>query len=123
MTYSLKTRHSRRDIGMPSLLKNEKFDGRFNKLAFTKKWERAFSWSYYSAAEEGWFCKICQEYSHNDDEYWKTLLRKRDACPGIFFQERENFKKHKNAVTNKKQVKAILSKGNVQKQLQLGMEA
>ena len=57
------------DVGMPSssesensddednfleaLLKNKKFDGRSNKLAFTIKWERAFLWSYCSAAEEG----------------------------------------------------------------------
>ena len=32
-------------------------------------------------------------------------------------------KKHKDAAANKKEVKAILSKGNVLKQLQLGMEA
>ena len=126
------------DIGMPSSsesensddednfleapLKNKKFDGRSNKLAFTIKWERVFSWSYYSAAEEGWFCKTCQEYSHNGDEYWKTLPRKHDAHPGVF-REHENFKKHKDVVANKKEVKAILSKGNVLKQLQLGMEA
>ena len=73
-------------------LKNKKFDGRSNKLAFTIKWERAFSWPYYSAAEKGWFCKTFQEYSHNGDEYWKTLPRKHDAHPGVFFREHENSK-------------------------------
>ena len=104
-------------------LKNKKFDGRSNKLAFTIKWERAFSWSYYSAAVEGWFCKACQEYSHNGDEYWKTLPQKHNAHPGVFFREHENSKKHKDAVAYKKEVKASLSKRKVLKQLQLGMKA
>ena len=122
------------DVGMPSLsesensddqdnfleapLKNKKFDGRSDKLAFTIKWERAFLWSYYSAAEEGWLCKTCQEYSYNGDKYWKTQPGKHDAQPVVFFQKHENSKKHKDAVANKKEVK-----GSVLKQLQLGMEA
>ena len=79
--------------------------------------------SHYSAAEEGWFCKTCQEYSDNGSEYWKTLPQKHDAHPGVFFREHKNSRKHKDAVANKKEEKAILSKGNVLKQLQLGMEA
>ena len=110
------------DNFLEALLNNKKFDGRSNKLAFTIKWERAFTWSYYSAVEEGWFCKTCQEHSHDGDEYWKTLLQKHDAYLDVFFQEHENSKKHKDAVANKKELKAVLSKGNVPKQLQLGME-
>ena len=72
------------DNFLEALLKNKKFSGRSNNLAFTIKWERAFSWSSYSAAE-GWFCKKCQKYSRNGDEYWKTLLGKHDAHPGAFF--------------------------------------
>ena len=108
---------------MGALLKNKKFDGKSNKLTFTIKWERAFSRSYYSAAEEGWFCETCQEYSHNGYENWKTFPRKYDTHLGVFFREHESSKKHKDAVANKKEVKAILSKGNVLKQLQLAMEA
>ena len=85
--------------------------------------EEGFFTSYYSAAEEGWFCKTCQEYSHNGYENWKTFPRKYDTHLGVFFREHENSKKHKDAVANKKEVKAILSKGNVLKQLQLAMEA
>ena len=68
-------------------------------------------------------CKTCQEYSNNRDEYWKTLPRKHDAHPSVFFREHENSEKHKDTVANKKEVKAVLSKGNVLKQLQLGMAA
>ena len=76
-------------------LNNSKFDGRSNKLQFTVKWEKAFPWAYYSASKEGWFCKTCEEFSDCGDEFWKTLPRKHDEHPGVFFHDHENCNKLK----------------------------
>ena len=79
-------------------------------------------WLYYSCLKGGWFCKTCEEYSDSHDEYWKTLPRKHDEHPGMFFNEHANSDKHKKALRNKQEVKIMLSKGNVVHQLTKGME-
>ena len=45
-------------------------DGRItdDKLSFTIKWERRFTWTYYSSYHAGWFCRTCQEYSDSHDQ-------------------------------------------------------
>jgi hypothetical protein len=105
-----------------SSLKNSIFDGRTNKLQFTVKWEKAYTWAYYSASKEGWFCKTCEEYSDYGDEFWKTLPRTHDKHPGVFFQDHEKSAKHAKSIKCKKELKAILSKGNVIRQLERGIE-
>ena len=101
---------------------NVKNDGRKNILSFTEKWEKLYTWSYYSSTKGGWFCKTCEEYSDSHDGYWKTLPRKHDQHPGIFFTEHLHSEKHVRSGKNKKEVKVMLSKGNVIKQLTKGME-
>ena len=101
-----------------------KYDGRKDKLSFTEKWEKKYTWSWscYSCLEGGWFCKTCEEYSDPHDEYWKTLPRKHDEHLGMFFNEHANSDKHKKALRNKQELKIMLSKGNVVCQLTKGME-
>ena len=98
-----------------------KYDGRKDKLSFTEKWEKKYTWSYYSCLKGGCFCKTCEEYSDSHDEYWKTLPREHDEHPGMFFNEQANSDKHKKALRNKQEVKIMLSKGNV-RQLTKRME-
>lgn len=67
-------------------------DGRTKqKLSFMEKWERMYPWSYYSSAKGGWVCTICLEYSDSHDDFWKTLARKHNEHPGVFFRDHENF--------------------------------
>ena len=79
------------------------------KLDFVTKWERKYTWAYYSSSKGSWFCKTCEEYSDSGDEFWKSVTRKHDDHPGVFFQEHECSNKHVKAVKNKKEVKCILS--------------
>ena len=62
-------------------------DGRItdDKLSFTIKWEKRFTWAYYSSYHAGWFCRTCQEYSNSHDQYWKTVPRTHNQHPGVFF--------------------------------------
>ena len=99
-----------------------KYDGRKDKLSFTEKWEKKYTWSYYSCLNGGWFCKTCEGYSDSPDEYWKTLPRKHDEHPGMFFNEHVNSDKHKKSLRNKQELKIMLSKGNVVRQLTKAME-
>ena len=70
---------------------------RIKILIFTKKadgrsagkysiWESRYTWAYFSNYKEGWFCKICQEYSSSGDEFWKTLPYKHDRHPTEAFE-------------------------------------
>ena len=106
----------------PTVQKFIKHDGRKNALSFTEKWEKKYTWSYYSTTKGGWFCKTCEEYSDSHDAYWKTLPRKHDEHPGVFFKEHVSSEKHAKAIRNKQNIKVMLSKGNVVRQLTKGME-
>ena len=84
------------------------FDGRKQQgLSFTSKWEKQFLWAYYSSNKVGWFCKTCEEYSDTGDQYWKTLPRKHDEHPYLFFTEHVKSSKHIQSVKNKQEVKEI----------------
>ena len=89
-----------------------KYDRRKDKLSFTEKWEKKYTWLNYSCLKGGWFCKTCEEYSDSHDIYWKTFPRKHDEHPGTFFNEHVNSEKHKKALRNKQEVKIMPSKGN-----------
>ena len=93
-----------------------------DKLSFREKWEKKYTWWNYSCLKGGWFCKTWEKYSGSHDEYWKTLPRKHDKHPGMFFNEHANSDKHKKALRNKQEVKIMLSKGNAVCQLMKGME-
>ena len=45
-------------------------DGRItdDKLSFTIKWEKCFTWVYYSSYCACWFCRTCEEYSNSHDK-------------------------------------------------------
>ena len=81
-----------------------------DKLFFTIKWGKRFTWAYYSSSRSGWFCRACQEYSNPHDQYWKTVPRTHDQHPGVFFSEHENCQKHVRAVINKINIKKSLAK-------------
>ena len=100
----------------------QKYDGRKDNLSFTEKWEKKYTWSCYSCLKGGWFCKTFEEYSDPHDEYWKTLPRKHDEHLGMFLNEHANSDKHKKALRNKQELKIMLFKGNVVRQLMKGME-
>ena len=70
-----------------------------DKLCFTIKWEKRFTWAYYSSYHAGWFYRTCQKYSKSYDQYWKTVPRTHEQHPGIFFSEHENCQKHVRAVS------------------------
>ena len=46
-----------------------KYDRRKDKLSFTEKWEKKYTWLNYSCLKGGWFCKTCKEYSDSHDNY------------------------------------------------------
>ena len=94
-----------------------KCDRRKDKFSFIDKWEKKYMCSYCTCLKGVWSCKTCKEYSDSHDEYWKTLLRKHDEHPGMFFNEHANSDKQKNPLRNKQFVKIMLSKGNVVHQL------
>ena len=101
----------------------QKCDGRSEeKLHFTVKWELKYAWAYYSSAKGGWLCKTCEEYSDSHDEHWKTIPRKHDQHPGLFFREHLSCQKHSRAMTNKRDVKMILVRGNIVRQINKGVE-
>ena len=100
-------------------------DGRItdDKLSFTIKWEKRFTWAYYSSYHAGWFCRTCQEYSNSHDQYWKTVPRTHDQHPGVFFSEHENCQKHVRAVTQKRNIKKFFVKGDIVRQISKGAES
>ena len=100
-------------------------DGRItdDKLSFTIKWEKRFTWGYYSSYHAGWFCRTCQEYSNSHDQYWKTVPRTHNQHPGVFFSEHENCQKHVRAVNNKSSIKKLLAKGDIVHQISRGAES
>ena len=100
-------------------------DGRItdDKLSFTIKWEKRFTWAYYSSYHVGWFCRTSQEYSNSHDQYWKTVPRTHNQHPGVFFSEHENCQKHVTAVTNKSNIKKLLAKGDIVCQISKGAES
>ena len=68
-------------------------DGRItdDKLPFTIKWEKRFTWAY-SSYHASWFWRTCQEYYNSHDQYWKTVPRTHDQHPGVFFQSTKTAK-------------------------------
>lgn len=68
------------------------------------------------------FCKTCTEYSEFGDEFRNTLPSKHNEHPGVFFKDQEKSEKHARSIKNKKELKAILSKVNIIRQLTCGFE-
>ena len=87
------------------------------------KWEKCFTWAYYSFYHVSWFCRTCQEYSNSHDQYWKTVPRTHDQHPGVFFSEHENCQKHVRAVTQKRNIKKFFVKGDIVRQISKGAES
>ena len=77
-----------------------------------EKWETKYPFAYYTAKQNGWLCLICSEYG-DGDKYWRTQAVRLHET---FFRH-ESCKKHINAMKNKKQLKAVLTKGSIYKQI------
>ena len=104
-------------------IREQKYDWRSEeKLRFTVKLERTYKWAYYSSAKGGWFFKTCEEYSDSHDQHWKTIPRKHDQHPTVFFRDHDSCEKHSRAIKNKREVKTLLAKGNVVRQMNKGVE-
>ena len=89
----------------------------------TMKWEKCFTWAYYSFYHVSWFCRTCQEYSNSHDQYWKTVPRTHDQHPGVFFSEHENCQTHVRAVFNKSNIEELLAKEDIVRQISKGAES
>ena len=81
------------------------FDGRKQQgLSFTINWEKQFPWAYFSSNKVGWLCKIREEYPDTGGQYWKTLPRKHDEHPYLFFSEHVKSSKHIQSVKENKKL-------------------
>lgn len=100
-------------VEITKLLTKTAFDGRKEKLSFTEKSEKAYTWTDYSAFKSGWLCKVCEKYATSCDRFWKTIPRKHDRQSGQFFRKHMEYAKQEEALRIKKETKKILSKGNV----------
>ena len=67
-----------------------------------------------------WYCKICQEYSRQGDEFWKSKPHTHDKHPNAFFQKHLNGDKHKAALATRQNVLSMLKRGNVIAQITQG---
>lgn len=83
-------------------------------------WEMQFPWVYYSPSKLGWFCNNCEECSDTGDQYWKTNSRKYDEHPHLFFTEHIESSKHIQSFKNNQEVKQILKKGGIVRQILKG---
>ena len=95
-----------------------------DKLSFTIKWGKSFTWACYSFYHAVCFCRTCQEYSDSHDNYWKTVPKTHDQHPGVIFSEQENCKKHVRAVALTYFLqKGALAKGGIVRQINKGAES
>ena len=81
-----------------------------------EKWELRFPFAYYSASKKGWLCHLCSEYGEGD-EYWRSVGVKLHAHPTDTFKRQMEGKKHIDAKKKKQELKNLLSKGRIYKQL------
>lgn len=83
-------------------------------------WEMQFFWVYYSSSKVGWFCNNCEECSDTGDQYWKTIPRKYDEHLHLFFTEHIESSKYIQSFKNNQEVKQILKKGGIVRQILKG---
>ena len=94
---------------MPEILKENNFysrnrssaviDGRTteDKLSFTIKWEKRFTWAYYSSYQVGFVGSAKN-----------ILIHMTNVEHGVFFSEHKNCQTHVRAVVNKSNIKKII---------------
>ena len=66
--------------------------------------------------KRGWLCKVCAEYSKGTEQ-WKTVVVKLHEHPTRTFLGHENSKKYINALEKQREVRKILTKGTIYKQM------
>ena len=88
----------------------------FSAHQIQEKWESKFLFTIYSTKERGWLCKVCAEYSEGTEQ-WKTVNVKLHENPTRTFLGHENSKKHVNVLKKQRQVRKILTKGTIYKQI------
>ena len=81
-----------------------------------------YSWAYFSSLNNGWYCKVCEEYSVTGDDYWKTKARKHDRHPTEFFTGHLMSGKHQEAVSRRQNTRNMLKKGNIVAQITTGSQ-
>ena len=81
-----------------------------------EKWETSYHFAIYSAKQKGWFCKVCSEFSEGT-EHWITLVAKLNQHPTRTFEGHVQLRKHTNTILTRQEVKQMLVKGQVCKQM------
>ena len=81
-----------------------------------EKWEENFLFACYSAHHKGWLCLVCSEYG-SGDEYWGSRAVPLHEHPTVTFIRHESSKKHTNSIKKKQELKHMLTKGTIYKQL------
>ena len=79
--------------------------------------ETKHPWAYFNHSKNGWFCKMCEEYSNIGDAHWKTLPQKHDERLSQFFFDHEDSPKHLNSIKNKKEILNVISKSTIVHQM------
>ena len=82
------------------------------------KWEEKYEFAIYSASGGGWLCKTCSEYG--DGEYWRLKAVKIWEHPIRTFEKHKHSAKHVAANKKRLEVKQMLSRGTVYKQMVKG---
>ncbi|XP_064614032.1 protein FAM200B-like [Liolophura sinensis] len=101
-----------------STTEGKRFDGRTNRDGQSRaQWEKMFSWLYYSHDQQGWKCKLCEEYAVTGDETWKNKAVKLEGHPKRGLENHSRGSKHQNAITQKRAIQAMVSKGNITQQI------
>ena len=80
-----------------------------------EKWENLFPFAYFTERKNGWLCKICEEYGKGND-FWSGKAVKHGEHPGKMFSQHRDSEKHKTALKQRAEVKAMLHKGSIYSQ-------
>lgn len=81
-----------------------------------EKWESRYPFVMYTAKGKGWLCKVCTEYGEGSD-HWITQAIKLNQHPTRTFDKHADSEKHKAAIRKKHEIKRMLVKGRVYKQM------
>ena len=105
------TSKDEKDRGVPNYLNKD-----FSAHQIQEKWESKFPFAIYSTKERGWLCKVCAEYSERTEQR-KAVSVELNEHPTRTFLGHENSKKHANALKQQREVRKILTKGTIYKQM------
>ena len=81
-----------------------------------EKWESKFPLAIYSEKERGWLCKVYSEYNEGTEQ-WKRVPVELHEHPTRTFLGHENSKKYVNVLKKQREVRKILTKRTIYKQM------